>query len=263
MANPQSELHIKFKGKTYRLAVEQRRDSGNLIVFIHGWGGSKESFAEAFLAEALKGYGLCTLDLVGFGKSEKPEEFSYDLLDQAHIVALAINSLKAKKVYLVGHSMGGGIGVLAAPLVKNLAIFIDADSNLAPNGSPVNARIAAKQPFWFFRSFTLPLIKALLRLHPNYRMRPWAQWFDEAAPVALYRSVQSLVEWSDSAKLLPLFESLPHKTYIYGENGTRKKDVVPKLSRAITYEIPASGHALMQDNPDDFYATVAMIIRAA
>ncbi|SRR6266702_86179 len=185
---------------------------------------------------------FCTIDLVGFGKSEKPEDFSYDLLDQANIVALAINSFKAKKIYVVGHSMGGGVGLLAAPLVKNLAIFINAESNLAPNGSGADARAVTKQPFWLFKSFTLS-ITLLLRLHPRRSIRVWAQWFDAASPLGLYRSVQSLVAWSDSGKLLPLFNSLPHKAYIYSEDGKRKKDVVPKLSQAITHEISASGHA--------------------
>lgn len=198
MVNQQSELHIEYKDKTYRLSVDQRLGSGNLIVFLHGWGSSKESFSGSFSSEALKEFDICTIDLLGFGKSEKPINFSYDLLDQANIVAQAVNSLKAEKVYLVGHSMGGGIGMLASPLVKHLAMFIDADSNLAPNGSQIDSRIAAKQPFWFFKSFTLPLLKLLLRLHPNHRMRPWVQWFDEAASFALYRSIQSLVTWSDS-----------------------------------------------------------------
>lgn len=256
------ELRLEYKGREYRLSTEQRRGSGNLIVFLHGWGGSKDSFSGAFSSEGLKDFDICTLDLLGFGQSEKPADFSYDLLDQANVVALAVNSLNAKKVYLVGHSMGGGIGLLAAPLLKKkMAIFISAESNLAPTGSGTDARVVAKQPFWLFKSLTLPLLKILLRLHPRHSIRVWAYWFDEASPSGLYKSVQSLVEWSDSGKLLPLFKSLPHKAYIYSENGKRRKDVIPQLSRSITYEIPASGHVLMGDNPTDFYDTIAKIIR--
>jgi pimeloyl-ACP methyl ester carboxylesterase len=268
MMNPMDgkilELKVSHKDNSYTLSVKLRPNLDNLIVFLHGWGGAKESFADAFSSDALKEYGICTIDLLGFGKSEKPEDFSYDLLDQANIVALAVNSLNAKKVYLVGHSMGGGIGLLAAPLVKNLKIFVSAEGNLTPiGGSGADSRIAAKQPFWLFKSHTLPLFTSLLRIHPKRRMRVWAQWFNEASPLGLHRSVQSLVDWSDSGKLFPLFISLPHKAYIYSANGKRRKDVVPKLDKSITYEIPASGHALMGDNPGDFYATVAKVIRDA
>jgi hypothetical protein len=255
-------LQVAYKGKTYRLSARLRSassTSNDLIVFLHGWGGAKESFSGAFLSDALKEFDICTMDLIGFGKSEKPEDFSYDLLDQANIIALAINSLKAKKVYLVGHSMGGGIGLLAAPLVKSLAIFISTEGNLVST----DARAIYKQPFWLFKTSTLPCIILLLRLHPRRGIRAWAQWFNEASPWGLYRSIQSLVEWSDGGKLLPLFTALPHRAYIYSANGKRRKDVVPKLNKSITYEIPASNHALMSDNPEGFYATVARIIHEA
>lgn len=261
MINQLLELRIEYEGVSYKLSTEQRCGTGSLVVFLHGWGGSKDSFAGAFSSKALRKFDICTIDLLGFGRSEKSEDFSYDLLDHANVVALAINSFKAKKVYLVGHSMGGGIGLLAAPLVKNLATFINAESNLAPHGSAVDARVVAGQSFRLFRASTLPLLKTLLRRHPKRRMRIWAEWFDKASPLALHRSVQSLVDWSDSGKLLPLFSALPHKAYIYGAKGKRRKDVVPKLDKNITYEIPASGHALMNDNSDDFYDTVAKIIR--
>jgi len=259
--NQLRELHVDYQGKAYALSVRLRPSSGNLVVFLHGWGGGKECFAGVFSSDALKDYSICTIDLLGFGESEKPEDFSYDLLDQANIVALAVNSLNAKKVYLVGHSMGGSIGLLAAPQVKNLAVFIGAENNLAPDGSGADSRTIAKRPFWLFKSSTLPLLKSLLRVHPKRSMRVWARLYDEASPLALYRSVQSLVTWSDSGKLLPLFTALPRKAYIYSTNGKRRKDVVPKLDKSITYKVPASGHALMTDNPDGFYGAVAGIIR--
>ncbi len=257
------KLQVHYISKTYELSATVRPASDMLIVFLHGWGGAKECFDDAFSSKSLKDYGICAIDLVGFGESEKPEDFSYDLLDQANVVALAVNSLNVKKVYLVGHSMGGGIGLLAAPQIKNLVMFINAEGNLAPVGSTTDARIAAKQSFRQFTAFTLPLLITLLRFHPRLSMRPWARWFSEASPLALHRSIQSLVKWSDSRKLFPLFESLPRKAYVYGANGKRRKDIVPKLSKAIVYEVPASGHPLMNHNPRGFYTAVARIIRDA
>lgn len=127
----------------------------------------------------------------------------------------------------------------------------------------LDARIISKQPLWLFQSLTLPALRAFAGLQPDRCPRVWAQWCRKAGALGLYRSIQSLSEWSDSGELLPRFQALPHKAYIYGENGKRKKDVVPELDTSITYEIPSSGHVLMTDNPNDFYATVARIIRAA
>lgn len=257
------ELQVLYKGESYKLSVRLRPPLDNLIVFLHGWGGTKECFDGAFSSEALESYGICTIDLLGFGKSDRPATFSYDLQDQAHIVALAINSLRAKKIYLVGHSMGGGIGTLAAPLITSLTVFIDADSNLTPNGSGIDARLVSKQPLWLFRILTLPLIKTLLRIHPKRSMRVWAQWFGKASSLGLHESIQSLTKWSASRELLPRFKALQQKAYIYGENSKRKKDVVSQLDKPIVYEVPHSGHALMNDNPDAFYEVVARIIHTA
>lgn len=258
------ELQVIHQDKSYKLSARIRPDPSRLIVFLHGWGGAKECFADAFSSEALKEYGICTIDLLGFGESDKPEDFSYDLPDQAKVVAMAINSLNADKVYLVGHSMGGGIGLLAAERIKNLSSFISAEGNLAVNDrASGEARAAARQSFRLFKSHTLPLLISLLRLHPRPRMRIWAQWYSAASPLALHRSVRSLATWSSSGTLLPCFTALPRKAYIYGAKGKRRKDVVPRLDKSITYEIPASGHALMTDNSDDFYTAIAGIIRDA
>ena len=258
------ELPVPYQGKTYHLAIRLRPDptgANKLIVFLHGWGGSKDNFAGAFSADELKDYGLCAIDLLGFGESDKPEDFSYDLLDQANIVALAVNALGAARVYLVGHSMGGGIGLLATPQVKNLAMLVNAEGNLAPVGSATDARMAARQSFRRFRRVTLPLLTTLLRLHPRPSMRLWAQWFDKASPLALHRSIRSLVQWSDTRQLFPLFEALPHKAYVYGARGKRRKDIVPRLDASITHKVPASGHPLMSHNPRAFYAVVAHIVQ--
>jgi pimeloyl-ACP methyl ester carboxylesterase len=104
MMNPMDgqprELRIRYKGNVYALSVNVRLKSDDLVVFLHGWGGSKECFAGVFSSDALKNYGLCTIDLLGFGKSEKPADLSYDLLVQANIVALAINSHWSRRKFI-------------------------------------------------------------------------------------------------------------------------------------------------------------------
>lgn len=76
MDNQLRELHVD-EDKSYTLSTRLRPNSDNLVVFLHGWGGSRECFTHAFSSDALQGYGICTIDLLGFGASEKPEDF-YD-----------------------------------------------------------------------------------------------------------------------------------------------------------------------------------------
>ncbi|SMD20247.1 alpha/beta fold hydrolase [Kibdelosporangium aridum] len=51
------------------LAAAQRRSGDHLIVFMHGIGCAKESYAEAFDAAELKDFSLCAFDFPGHGES--------------------------------------------------------------------------------------------------------------------------------------------------------------------------------------------------
>jgi pimeloyl-ACP methyl ester carboxylesterase len=255
-------ITVHFGGKSYKLSARVKGRSGKLLVFLHGWGCAKECFDGAFSYADFEDYRICALDLLGYGQSDKPQAFSYDLADQANVIALAIRSLSPTEVYLVGHSMGGGVGLLATTdLGSMLKAFINVEGNLFPKDSSTSTRKIVKQPFWLFKTVTFPTIKLLGRLNMDRSLRAWATWCHEANPLGFYMSARSLVKWSDSNKLLPLFETLPAKAYIYGDHGSRKEDVVLKLDTSITYAIPHSGHFPMLDNPDAFYATIAKIIR--
>src|SRR5690348_16817461 len=69
-------VKVDYEGKKYGLSIKLR-PATELIVFLHGWGGSKDGFDDAFSSNKLQGYGICAMDLLGFGKSEKPADFSY------------------------------------------------------------------------------------------------------------------------------------------------------------------------------------------
>lgn len=85
-----------------------------VVVMIHGFTGSKENWYP--LADELGGrYRLLIPDLPGWGASERKPGAVYGFPEQASHVAAFIRTLSpGKPVMLLGHSMGGGIAVLAA-----------------------------------------------------------------------------------------------------------------------------------------------------
>jgi pimeloyl-ACP methyl ester carboxylesterase len=87
----------------------------------------------------------------------------------------------------------------------------------------------------------------------------WAQWYAQADPCALHETAKSLVEWSDSSKLLDLFKSLRDRAYVYGENEV-KDYLIPDLQGVSSYRIPEAGHFVMLDNPDAFYPLVSALV---
>jgi pimeloyl-ACP methyl ester carboxylesterase len=84
---------------------------GPPIILIHGFGGC--SYSWRYLAPALaQDHRVYTLDLKGFGLSDKPEDGRYAISDQADMVAAFIRSKDLHNLVIIGHSMGGGVTLM-------------------------------------------------------------------------------------------------------------------------------------------------------
>jgi pimeloyl-ACP methyl ester carboxylesterase len=81
------------------------RQTDNVVLFIHGAGGSSEVWSKQFTL--IKDYQFIALDLFGHGHSEgKPVS---SIQEYSHLISNFIETLNLHSVILVGHSMGGGI----------------------------------------------------------------------------------------------------------------------------------------------------------
>ena len=83
--------------------------SGPAVVLVHGLGGRAEDWRNLTPWLAQAGFRVYMPDLIGFGRSEKPPDFSYSVPDEAHVVLGFLDALGLKQVVLAGWSMGGGI----------------------------------------------------------------------------------------------------------------------------------------------------------
>ena len=112
---------------------------GPAIVLIHGLGGQLRNFTYA-LTDLLPGHRLILIDRPRSGYSTVPAGVEPGLKDQADLIARAIEALGLKRPLLVGHSLGGAIGLALAldhpGLVSGLAL-------IAPLTQPQNEVPAA------------------------------------------------------------------------------------------------------------------------
>lgn len=143
-------------------------ETGPPVVLIHGLGGRADDWVN--LAPYLRGagYRVYLPDLPGFGRSERPEVFSYSVQDQADVVVGFLDAMACERVDLGGWSMGGWIVQRVAAehpeRIRRLMLF---DS----------AGLYAK-PEWDTRLFTptdarqIGELDALLMPHP-----PWVPGF--------------------------------------------------------------------------------------
>ncbi len=83
------------------------------IILIHGFTASLYTWR--FNIEELgKEFPVYALDLPGFGYSDKPEDFQYDLDGYADFIVKFMDAMKIRRAILVGNSMGGGIAMKTA-----------------------------------------------------------------------------------------------------------------------------------------------------
>ncbi len=89
------------------------------LIFLHGWGGSTDSFWLLGLAlcETLKDTEIILLDYPGFGQTDFPPKKGFSTFDYGHWVLDFMKDIKVKKAHFYVHSNGGRI--LVRMLQKN------------------------------------------------------------------------------------------------------------------------------------------------
>ena len=104
---------VEVAGHRVHYLVEGPAD-GPVVVLVHGLGGQAEDWHN--LAPYLRsaGFRIYLPDLPGFGRSEKPADFSYSVSDQAEVVVGFLDAMGLKQVDLGGWSMGGWIVQIVA-----------------------------------------------------------------------------------------------------------------------------------------------------
>ena len=83
--------------------------SENAVVFLHGWGGSVDSFGSVIRLLPESRF-FVNLDFSGFGKSAEPER-PYCVDDYVNEVKNLLDLISVKKVTFVCHSFGGRVAI--------------------------------------------------------------------------------------------------------------------------------------------------------
>lgn len=190
-----------------RLWVEER-GRGKPILLIHGLGANTYTWRELVPALA-RTHRVITVDLKGFGRSDKPFDDAYGALDQAALVKRLIVRRGLADLTLIGHSLGGGVALALAydlsrsrpgtvrrlVLMSSIAYRQPLPPSLALLQVPVLAQLGA---------FTVPAeIQVYQALHEAYydpakitrdAVRAYATpLYEPAARYALLKSVEQIV----------------------------------------------------------------------
>lgn len=117
------------------------------VVFIHGFAAALTTWNDITPLFPPERFTLHLLDLKGFGFSSKPRRGSYSVEEQAEMVLAFMEARRIEGAVLVGHSLGGGIALLAlltamdrgkAGLVSRLVLI---DAAAYPQRPPLLMRL--------------------------------------------------------------------------------------------------------------------------
>lgn len=243
------KLHVE--DTTLNVSALRRIGEQPPIVFLHGFGSTKEDYADIQHHQALKHHGILAYDAPGFGQTSCAQ---LERVDISFLVKTAIALLDAEEIercHLVGHSMGGLTGlILAHNYPDRVLSFCNIEGNIAPEDCFLSRQIH-DYPAESARAFLVDFIdrasKAPTWSSPLYA----ASLIHKVRPEVVHGIFTSMVELSDSGSLLERFIGLPcPKMFMYGDQNRTLSYLSDIAARGVALaEIPECGHFPMYSNP--------------
>jgi len=230
--------------------------SGPTIIFVHGWTCDTSSWREQVRAFE-NDYRVITLDLPGHGRSGPPpaDRFSMDLFARA--VEAVRAEAGARKVVLIGHSMG-------VIVIRQFAImFPDRVAGLVAVDGPIDLReldaFGNPEPAQFTREARETLIRGM---------------FVPETPVALQQQILSMMLAAPEATAIgagmAIFDpvirtadviSVPVLLVVAGTakvpDTAALRDLLPHLEAT---QVAQTGHFLMMEKPEQFNGLLATFL---
>lgn len=235
-------IHIDYKDWRLDVFCTYMPRGGTSLVCLHGLESNRNMFSALEELCVHRKFSTVYIDLIGFGKSSKPDDFPYTIEDQAAVMDLVFEKLGLQKFCLIGHGLGGMVGtLLLEPWRSSLLGFINMEGAFALKDCKDIERFADMDSKGYENH------QASLETSPDPSAALRRQWLRTTPDYVFQKTTKSMLDLSRSEKLIPLFAASPvHKVFVYGERNAFKKDALP--ANAPTAKIPNAGHYMLTDN---------------
>lgn len=232
------------------------------IVFMHGFGSTKEDYADVVLQPAFDGHAFLAWDAPGCGDTRCDDLSRVNVPFQIDVARATIDAFGIDRFHLVGHSMGGlGALLLAHALPARVLSLTSIEGNVAPEDCFLSRQIvehAHDDAEVFFSRF-------VERAHaaPAYASALYAASLRHKVRAQAVAGIfRSMVTLSDHGDLLGKWLSLPCPTmFMYGAQNAHLS-YLPRLRAHGTRlaEIADCGHFPMYSNPVAMWAALAAFV---
>lgn len=241
-----------------------RCGAGRPVLFLHGIPTSSSLWrhVQPMLVDVAD---TIAVDLLGYGRSDKPPSVHPDLPTQAMLMSRLLDQWDLEDVVVVGHDIGGGVAQLlalrAGARVGELVLVASVAYDSFPE--PTIARLA--DPEWDRRIHQVDLTagfeRALRKGTTPDRIslpdvaRLYAAPFDGPDGRAAYLRAARAVRTSDLADVMPAVEELTIPVHLVwgAEDPFQPVRYGERLQRALQHAdltvVPAGSHFLPEDHP--------------
>jgi pimeloyl-ACP methyl ester carboxylesterase len=241
------------------LRYKKSKDAAGDAWFIHGFGESGLSFAEAFDSPLADRFNLYVPDLPGFGVSPRRPDVN-TVADSTEVLLDLIDGVsKDAPIYLVGHSLGGIIGTWAAGserLKGKVRAFANIEGNLTKADTfATSLTLNYDDPKAFFEFFCDVIVT---RYKEGTAFRRFLASLTLANPEVLLSWGKSCVAATGETRSGDEYTALGVDTlYIWGEEST------PEMTRDFIFEknidnrkFNGTSHWVMIDKSEGCYGAI-------
>jgi len=238
-----------------RISALHRGGTASPILFLHGFGSTKEDYADITRLAALRAHPFLAYDAPGCGASTCSD------LDKVsipfnHKVALAmLEQFGFDRFHVVGHSMGGLTALVLADAAPDRVLsFTNIEGNIAPEDCFLSRQIhdyPADDALAFWEAFIARAHIAAAWSSPLFA----ASLAHKVRPGAVRGIFTSMVDLSDTGGLMDRFLGLPcPKMFMFGDQNNTLSYLDHIAQNGVELaEIPQCGHFPMYANATEMW----------
>jgi pimeloyl-ACP methyl ester carboxylesterase len=253
---------INVNSVCMRVAAMRRDGWLTPIVLLHGFGSTKEDYADIARYQKFDGRPIIAFDAPGFGETECADLSALSIAFLQQTVESVLERCGVRRFHLVGHSMGGLTALMYADDHHDAPLsFTDIEGNVAPEDCFLSRQIVdypSNAPTEFLDRFIERMWQTPGFSHPLYAAGLRAKVRCEAVGPIFH----SMVELSDNDDLLSKFIHLPFpKMFVYGDENRSLSYLATLKDQGVELaEIAHSGHFPMYANPPALWTRISEFI---
>ena len=252
----QKEFHrtnvpLQIEGVALKVSAIHRDGPLAPIVFLHGFGSTKEDYGDIVRHGAFAEHPFLAYDAPGCGDTYCADLARISIPFLVNTALAMLEHVGFERFHLVGHSMGGLTALMLAHAHPDRVLsFVDIEGNIAPEDCFLSRQIVNhpdSDAERFFDAF-------IERTHgaPAYASTLYATSLRHKVRAGAVRGIfQSMVELSDHGALMEKFLALPcPKMFMYGSQNASLSYLKSIEAQGVELsEIPDCGHFPMYSNP--------------